>query len=509
MTPEGVAADEAGVAARGVAKSFDGVVALDAADLDLRWGEVHALLGENGAGKTTLSNILAGIYRADAGTVVMDGVEHEFRTPAQAIEAGVGMVHQHFKLVAPMTVAENIHLGWHDAPALITTRELVRRTRELGAEIGMRVDPAARVYQLSVGEQQRVEILRVLARGARLLILDEPTAVLTAAEADDLFSVMRRLTASGRTVVFISHKLNEVLEVADRITVLRAGRTVATLPREGATVRELARLMTGQEQILSVEHRDTAGRPVVIELSDVTARGSRGLRVLHGVSLAVRAGEVLGLAGVSGNGQTELAEVITGLSRVEGGRVAVAQRDLTNAGPRAYARAGVGHIPEDRVGVGLIASAPVRDNAVLRHYRTSELSGRFSLRRRAIVTFARRLVDRARVQTPSVMSPISILSGGNQQRLTAHREALVATTALVAVHPTRGLDVHATQEVQTALLERRDQGCAVVLISDDLDEVLLLADRIAVMYEGRIIGEFDRRHADREHIGLLMGGHAA
>jgi ABC-type uncharacterized transport system ATPase subunit len=504
---ETVHSDAPAVQVVGVCKAFDGVPALDRVDLELAWGEVHALLGENGAGKTTLSNILAGIYRADAGTVLIDGEAHDFRNPAQAIAAGVGMVHQHFRLVSRMTVAENIHLGWEQTPALVTQRDLVRRTRRLVDQIGLRVDPTARIWQLSVGEQQRVEILRVLARGARILILDEPTAVLTQLECADLFGVMRSLVASGHTVVFISHKLNEVLEVADRITVLRQGRTVATRPREGVTVRELARLMTGEERVLAVEHRDTSARPAVLELVGVSARNARGLRALRDVSLVVRQGEVLGVAGVSGTGQTELAEVLNGLRRVESGRILVGGRDLTNASPRRFARAGLGHIPEDRLGVGLVPSAPVRDNAVLRHYRTAELSSRFALKRSAILAFAKRLVTRGRVQTPSVMVPLSILSGGNQQRLTAHREALIAQVALVAAHPTRGLDVNATQEVQEAVLGRRDEGSAVVLISDDLDEVLLLSDRIVVMYEGRIVGEFDRSAADRERIGLLMGGH--
>ena len=496
------------VVARNISKSFDGVPALSDVDLELQRGEVHALLGENGAGKTTLSNILAGIYRADAGRIDVDGIERQFSSPAHAIAAGIGMVHQHFRLVAPMTVAENIHLGWDATPLRVKPRDLVARTADLMDELGLRVDPGAKVWQLSVGEQQRVEILRVLARGARILILDEPTAVLTTAEAGELFNVMRALVAGGRTVVFISHKLNEVLQVGDRITVLRNGERVVTCAAAGVTARQLARMMTGEERELAVEHRDTSAYPPVLELRGVSARSSRGLPALHDVDLVVRRGEILGIAGVSGNGQSELAEVLTGLRPVDAGEVVVSGQRLTDAGPRRFAAVGVGNIPEDRIGTGLVRSAPVRDNAILRHYRNPELSGRIALKRTATVEFARRLVERARVRTPSLLSVTSILSGGNQQRLIVHREALVATSAFVAMHPSRGLDVGAAQDVQAALLAAREQGCAILLISDDLDEVLLMSDRIAVMYEGRVVGVFDRRDADREQLGLLMGGHA-
>ncbi len=495
------------VEAREITKAFDGVLALDAVDLDLAAGEVHALLGENGAGKTTLSNILAGIYRADAGTVRVSGVEHNFRSPANAIAAGIGMVHQHFRLIETATVAENVHLGWGETPRWVSHRGLVARTRNAIAAFGLQVDPEARIWQLSVGEQQRVEILRTLVRGARVLILDEPTAVLTAQEAKELFAVMRTLVAEGRTVVFISHKLNEVLEVSDRITVLRNGRRVTTRDAEGATARELARLMTGEERELEVGFRRPDHGTPVLELTGVSATGSRGLVSLRDVSLQVHAGEIVGVAGVSGNGQTELAEVITGLRPVDAGRVRVAGEDITGEAPRRFIDAGLGHIPEDRVGVGLVRSAPVRDNAVLRQYRQHDLSGRVALRRGPIAEFARRLVASARVQTRGIGSPVGHLSGGNQQRLIAGREASVARHAFIASQPTRGLDVNATQDVRASLLERRDAGCAVLLISDDLDEILMLSDRIAVMYEGKILRVFERTDADRERIGLLMGGH--
>ena len=494
------------VEALGISKAFGGVAALDAVDFEARWSEVHALVGENGAGKTTLCNILAGIYRADAGQVVVDGEVREFRNPAHAIEAGIGMVHQHFRLVEPMTVAENIHLGWSETPGLVSQRALVERTERFMGEMGLHVDPTAKIWQLSVGEQQRVEILRVLARGARVLILDEPTAVLTAKEADDLFDVIRSLASSGLTVIFITHKLNEVLQVSDRLTVLRHGIRETTRPTAGATASEIARLMTGEERVLKVEHRTVTGEPA-LELAGVSARNDRGIRALHDVDLTARAGEILGIAGVSGNGQTELAEVVCSLRGLDSGSVTLEGADIASMSVRAVTDMGVGHIPEDRIGMGMVLSAPVKDNAVLHNYWTKELSQGLTLKRQSVIDFAKRLVEAARVQTRSVFINAGQLSGGNQQRLVARREALAADRLLVAAHPTRGLDVNAAQEVRSTILDRRDGGCAVLFISDDLDEVLLMSDRIAVIYEGRIMGVFDAADADRERIGLLMGGH--
>ncbi|MEO1065091.1 MAG: ABC transporter ATP-binding protein [Actinomycetota bacterium] len=495
------------IEAQAVSKAFGGVPALDRVDFELAWGEVHALLGENGAGKTTLSNVFAGIYRADAGEVLIDGRARELRTPSDAIAAGVGMVHQHFRLVETMTVAENLHLGWPETPRVVDQRTLVDRSRELMDEIGLHVDPTAAIWQLSVGEQQRVEILRVLARGARVLVLDEPTAVLTAPEAAELFAVVRRLVAGGRSVIFITHKLNEVLEVSDRITVLRDGRRVITRSAEGATARELARLMTGEARELAVERRTVDGEPV-LELLDVGAVNERGLPALHDVTLTVRAGEILGVAGVSGNGQTELAEVIAAMRAPTSGSVTVAGEPIRPGAVRSVVDTGVGHIPEDRIGVAMVASAPVKDNAVLRSYWSDpELSSGIRLHRSGVVRFARRIVEQARVQTRSVDATAGQMSGGNQQRLVARREALVADRVLIAAHPTRGLDVNAAQEVQTSIIERRDAGCAVLFISDDLDEVLKMSDRVAVIYEGKIMDVVDADEVDRERVGLLMGGH--
>ena len=488
-----------------VVKSFGGIKALHHVNLNLYEGEVHALLGENGAGKTTLSNILCGLYRSDAGSIVVGGIERHFQNPAQAIEAGIGMVHQHFKLVKSMSVAENLHLGSPETPSVVSSKALVASAQQMMNEVGLSVDPTAKIWQLSVGEQQRVEIVRVLARGTRVLILDEPTAVLTAAESVELFAVMRRLVAGGRTVVFISHKLNEVLQVSDRITVLRGGKHVITRDAKYATAHELARLMTGEEMGIEVQDRGVTGDPV-LQLRAVSARNSRGVVALHDVDLTVRGGEIMGIAGVSGNGQTELAEVVTGMRPSESGSITIMGVDVSKASTRHIANLGVGHIPEDRIGVGMVAASSVKDNAILRHYRTAALSSKQFLRRDRVLEFAKDIVKTGRVQTRSLQTPAGQLSGGNQQRLVARRESLVAQRLLVAAHPTRGLDVLAAKQVQLAIVERRDAGCAVVMISDDLDEIMMVADRIAVMYEGRVMGVFNQSEFDRERIGLLMGG---
>lgn len=502
----GVTGTACAVRLRGITKRFDRLLALDAVDLDLRRGEVHALLGENGAGKTTLMNILAGLYRADSGGIELGGEQVSLRGPGEAIAHGVGMVHQHFKLVETMTVAENLHFGWDDTPVLTSRRQLADRADELSRQFGITVDPRARIWQLSVGEQQRVEILRTLARGAQVLILDEPTAVLTDAEADELFAILRNLVSEGRTVVFISHKLREVKAVSDRVTVLRGGRVVGSCDTADVSVRELGTMMTGAESVVVARSASSACGEVVAELVGVSATSNRGLPALRAIDVSVRGGEIVGVAGVSGNGQSELAEVITGLRRVEAGKVLIAGKDVTGRPPAQFSGAGVGHMPEDRIGMALVASASVRRNAVLRHYRGNALSSRLSLRRGAVRGFADDLVRQARVQVRNAAAPIAQLSGGNQQRLVAHREALVAEKLLVAVHPTRGLDVHAAAEVDQALLDRRNAGCGVLLISDDLEEILRLADRVVVMYDGQIRGEFAADAADRQRIGMLMGG---
>ena len=496
-----------GVQMQDIWKSFPGVVANQGVNLDLENGEVHALLGENGAGKTTIMNILSGLYRPDAGQIWIDAREVVFGTPADAIAKGIGMVHQHFRLVENMTAAENIHLGWGETPSLVSLAELADRTERICQEHGLHVDPRAKIWQLLVGEQQRVEILRVLARKARVLILDEPTAVLTPREAEELFAVMLSLAAEGKTVVFISHKLGEVMEVSDRVSVLRKGRRVSTMATSDCDLRTLAKLMIGREVLLQKEmERRSPGKPI-LELREAHAISDRGLPALKGTSLILHEGEILGIAGVAGNGQKELVEVLAGMRKLDQGEILLDGKVVTGLSPALMAHAGMGHIPEDRSTMGLILDLDVKDNAILREYRHPPMARGLLQVKREVTLFAEQLVRQAKVVAPDVEVPVRHLSGGNQQRLLAARETRIASKALLAVHPTRGLDVGATQEVRRVLIDHRDQGAGVLLVSEDLDELLMIADRIAVMFGGRIVGEFSQDNADSEEIGLMMGGH--
>jgi simple sugar transport system ATP-binding protein len=495
----------------GITKRFPGLIANDAIDLDLRRGEIHALLGENGAGKSTLMNILTGIYQPDAGQIRIDGVPVQFASPVQAIAAGIGMVHQHFKLIKAFTVAENIHMGWSETPRRVSAAVLERRTAELAAKFGLAVRPDARVEDLSAGEQQRVEILRVLARGARVLILDEPTAVLTPGEAAALAHAMRGFIATGYAIIFISHKLDEVLEVADRITVLRAGRKIATLPARDCTQSQLATLMVGREIVApqrgNAAHDRAIGQ-IVLQLAGVSAVNDRGLPALVDVDLALHAGEIVGIAGVAGNGQRELSEVLTGIRAVTEGQVRIGGTIMPNAEPAAFLARGIGHIPEDRLRSGLAPSMAVADNAVLREYNRPPVARGLFFAVRAAAALARRIVADASVLVPNMRMPVRNLSGGNQQRLVGRREMRVAHQALVAAYPTRGLDVGAIEQMLRYLIEMRDRGVGVLVISEELEEVLGIADRVAVLFQGRVMGIFPAAEADAERIGLLMGGRA-
>jgi simple sugar transport system ATP-binding protein len=492
---------------RGIVKRFPGVLANDHADLSLNSGEVHALLGENGAGKTTLMCVLAGIYRPDAGAIVMDGSEVVFRTPRHAIEAGIGMVHQHFRLVRPFTVAENILLGTEGALRL-SRGELEARVGKLADTYAMEVKPSARVWQLSVGEQQRVEILKALWRNARVLVLDEPTSVLTPQEGERLFATLRKMASEGRSVVFISHKLEEVMAVSDRITVLRAGRRVDTIARADATTAHLARLMVGRDVVLRV--RRTGSGPggasgPLLRVSAVTAYSDLGLEALRNVDLEVRYGEILGVAGVAGNGQRELAEVVAGLRAVRSGSVELGDADITHASTAERISAGLAYVPEDRLGTGMVSSMDCTSNVLLKRAGR----GRFAsllLDMRAAEGLTKSLTRDFDVKTASVRSPVRTLSGGNIQKLLLARELSSRPRALVAAQPTAGLDVGATEAIHKILLDQRAKGVAILLISEDLDELLTIADRVAVMYEGRIVGVVDASSADREQLGLMMAG---
>ncbi len=492
----------------GVVKRFPGVVANDGVEFDVRKGEVHALLGENGAGKSTLSNILTGLYRPDEGTIEFDGVPVSFASPKAALDAGIGMVHQHFRLVQPFTVAENVVLGNPQTPFTINAGDVNKQVAELALRFDMAVDPAARIWQLSVGEQQRVEILKVLHRGAKVLILDEPTAVLTPIEAEALFRTLRTMTAEGRTVIFISHKLDEVMSVSDRITVLRGGRTVGTVETKSTSARELASMMVGRSVEFNRVVRGRPGNPrdVVLSVQGVNGNDDRGRQALHNVNITVGRGEIVGVAGVAGNGQRELAEVIAGMRPATDGSVSVGGNTLPNGKARAAIAGGLAHVPEDRLHTGLAAGMSVEDNMALKTYRTPLLSRFGMLRRNAMTEQATELVTRYDVKTPDTATPVRLLSGGNVQKVLLSREFSTNPLVLVAASPTRGLDVGAIETVRNRLVEAADAGVGILLISEDLEEIMSLADRITVMYEGRIVADIPAANASREQIGMLMGG---
>ncbi|MCA0044939.1 ABC transporter ATP-binding protein [Celeribacter litoreus] len=496
------------LALKGVSKYFPGVIANEDVNLEVYPGEIHALLGENGAGKSTLMNIVTGIYKMDAGEVIVGGETRDFASPTDAIEAGIGMVHQHFKLVRAFTVAENVHLGWPDTPKRISRRTLETRTAKLSEELGLAVNPSAVVADISTGEQQRVEILRVLARDAKLLILDEPTAVLTPKEARELFAALRAFTARGNAVIFISHKLDEVMEISNRVTVLRGGRKVATEWTENCTEKSLAQMMVGREIVLTETGERAAPAADVapcLSLSDVSLTTAQGT-VLKNISLDLRPGEILGVAGVAGNGQRELTYVMTGLATPTSGTITLDGADVTQAGARAMAQKGIGHIPEDRLHSGMAPTLSITDNAVLREYSQPPLTRKGWFSPKGATNLAREIAKVAEVMVPDFAMPARNLSGGNQQRLVARREMRIADKILVAAYPSRGLDVGAINTMMRYFVELRDKGVGVLLISEELEELMNFSDRIAVMFHGEIMGIVPTKGADVEEIGLMMGG---
>lgn len=493
---------------RNITKTFPGVIANDHINLNLQEGEIHALLGENGAGKTTLMNILYGLYTPDEGEIFIRGSKVEIQDPNDAIDQGIGMVHQHFMLIPVFTVTENVMLGVESMRGgiFLDRQAAADRIRDISSRFGLHVDPEIMVEYLPVGIQQRVEIIKVLYREADILILDEPTAVLTPQEVVELFEVIRTLVDQGKSVIFITHKLKEVISIADRISVLRNGKMVGTTTPSESTEGSLAKMMVGREVILKVDKQEAKPEEVVLNIENLTVQDDRDLVAVDDLSLQVRAGEVLGIAGVQGNGQTELVEAITGLRHVESGQVRILGADMTNASPREIREAGTAHVPEDRQQDGLVLSFPVADNLVLNTYYEPPFATGVVLHHDQIEDAAEERVELFDVRTPSIFIPVSNLSGGNQQKVIVAREFSRPIKVLIASQPTRGLDVGSIEYIHNRIIEKRDEGTGVLLVSPELDEIISLSDRIAVIFDGKIVDILDAKEATKEKLGLLMAG---
>jgi general nucleoside transport system ATP-binding protein len=496
---------------RGITKAFPGVVANNHVDLDVRAGEIHALVGENGAGKSTLMNILYGLVHPDSGEILVNGQTARIGGPRDAIARGIGMVHQHFMLIPVFTVGENVMLGREPviAGGLYDHTRARTAIAALTRQYGLALDADARMGDLPVGLQQRAEIVKVLYRGANLLILDEPTGVLTPQESADLFVVLRDLVKGGKTIIFISHKLKEVLEISDRITVMRRGKVVGHLVTKNTSEQEIATMMVGREVLLRVDKKPAQPGAVTFKIENLTASSDRGVPALRGISLELHQGEILGIAGVEGNGQSELVEVLAGTRRATGGRVLLADKDVTTFDARTEREAGIAHIPEDRRGTGLVLNYSVADNLVLGRQRSTAFAwNEIVLRIAAIKAWARRLVKEFDIRTPDIESHARTLSGGNQQKIIVAREMASKPRVLLASQPTRGVDIGAIEFIHRKLVAERDEGSAILLVSAELDEIRSLSDRIAVMYEGRIVS-VEPAETPEERLGLLMTGGGA
>jgi len=492
------------VAMYDIVKRFPGVLANDHISFEARAGEIHALLGENGAGKTTLMNILYGIYHPDKGEIYVKGRPVTIRSPRDAISLGIGMVHQHYRLVPTHTVAENVVLGL-PGNFFFPERAARRKLDEFSRKYGLSVDPEARIWQLSAGEQQRVEIIKALYRGAEILILDEPTSMLTPGEIDELLGIIRRMAAEGHAIIFITHKLDEVFAISDRVTVLRNGTVVATQETAGTDKPALARLMVGREVLFRLEKKPAQLGQTVLQVEGLHALNDRGLLAVKNVSFGVSAGEILGIAGVAGNGQRELVEALAGLRPSTQGSVLVSGQDVTNEPPRALIERGICYIPGERL-VGLVPGLSVAENLILKSYCEAPFTQGAFLNYTAIDAHADRLVAQYSVTTPSRETPVKLLSGGNIQRVILARETCQAPTLLIAAHPTGGLDVGSIEYIHQRILQRRDEGTAVLLVSPELDEIIALSDRIAVMYRGQIMDILPAKGVNRDYLGLLMAG---
>lgn len=492
---------------RNITKRFGDVVANEDVNLALYPGEIHALLGENGAGKSTLMNILTGIYKPNSGEIYFNGKKVSIKSPKQAVDMGIGMVHQHFRLIPPLSVAENVFLYMPDCKNILREKEMEEAIDKCSKEFHLDVDASAKVWQLSVGEQQRVEIIKLLYRGADILILDEPSAVLTAQEAVEMFKVLRKMADSGKSVIIISHKMNEVMQNADRITVLKGGRVEDTMEAKDATVERLTKAVVGdREFVQQIREKQELSEKKVLSVENLSVKNDKGLIAVNHVTMDIRAGEIFGIAGVAGNGQKELTEAIAGLRKVESGKVMVNGEDVTGLSIRKHIDKGVSFIPEDRLHMGLVPSMDLTENAILKHFGWKKFSNKGILKKKQIDEITNEYIQKYEIKTAGIHSNVGLMSGGNQQKLLVAREVNGNQSLLVASYPVRGLDIGATEAIHRILLEESEKGTAILLISEELDEIFQLADRIGVMCDGNMMAILDREEADYDTIGRLMSG---
>jgi ABC-type uncharacterized transport system ATPase subunit len=492
--------------AENVTKHFPGVLANDHINFDLYKGEIHTLLGENGAGKTTLMNVFDGIYSPDEGDIFIEGKHVRVLSPFDAMKFGIGMIHQHFMLVDTLTVLENVILGLQSQGFLVNKAIVARKIKEISERYNFNINPNTKIWQLTVGEQQRVEIVKMLFRGTRILILDEPTAVLTPQESEVLFGILKQLKSDGKSIIFISHKLEEVMEISDRITVLRKGKVVGTVSKENVTQRDLATMMIGKEVLFDLEKKPLKKGKEVLKIERLEGYNDRGVKTLRGVEFTVHNGEIFGIAGVAGNGQEELAEIITGLRKASKGKIYIENQEITNSPTYDILKKRISYIPSDRLKVGLVPNLSSIENSILKCYNKEPISHGPIMNYSGAKGYAEALIEEFNVMVPRINAPVKLLSGGNMQKLLLAREISEKPILLIAVHPTRGLDVGATEFVRKKLLEARDSGTAVLLISEDLDELLMISDRIGIIYEGKIVGIVKPEEVDIKEIGLMMGG---
>lgn len=492
---------------RNITKRFGNVIANENVNLSLYPGEIHALLGENGAGKSTLMNVLTGIYKPNSGETYYQGKKVSIKSPKQAVDMGIGMVHQHFRLIPPLSVAENVFLYMPNCSTVLRQKEMEDAINACSKEFHLDVDASAKVWQLSVGEQQRVEIVKLLYRGAEILILDEPSAVLTAQEAVEMFKVLRRMADSGKSVIIISHKMNEVMQNADRITVLKNGRVEDSMEAKDATVERLTKAVVGDREFVpQIRDSHNCSEEAVLSVENLSVKNDKGLTAVNNVSFSIHAGEIFGIAGVAGNGQKELTEAIAGLRRAENGKITVKGEDLTKLSIRKHIDKGVSFIPEDRLSMGLVPALDLSENMILKHFGWEKFSRKGILKKKAIDETTKDYIQKYDIKTAGIHSPVGLMSGGNQQKLLIAREINGNPSLLVASYPVRGLDIGATEAIHKILLEESEKGTAILLVSEELDELFQMADRIGVMCDGNMMAVLDRENADYDTIGRLMSG---